>query len=153
MLVALFLAATALATAAGPQPVAHTLEHDGLTREYFLYVPPGAALPAPLVMALHGRGGDGAHMAALTDFTALAERYGFVALFPSGVDQQWNYVAGVPGYQLEVDDVGFLVSLAQTLAREGTVAAGRMYVAGFSNGGFMAQLLAGVCEHAATRCW
>ncbi len=143
MLVALCLgSASAQSAAAGPQPVAHTLVHGGLTREYLLHVPPGVTQPAPLVVALHGRGGDGAQMAAMTGFTALAERLGFVVLFPSGMDQQWNYVQGVPGYQLEVDDVGFIVGLAQELAAAGTVDPNRMYVTGFSNGGFMAQLLA-----------
>ena len=112
-----------------------------------MHVPADATLPAPLVIALHGRGGDGAQMAAMTGFTAVAERLGFVVLFPSGVDQQWNYVQGVPGYQLEVDDVGFIVRLAQELVEQGTVDGARMYVAGFSNGGFMTQLLACQAPH------
>ncbi len=119
-----------------------TLEHGGLQREYVLHVPEGLEGPAPLVLVLHGRGGSGPQMAQLTGFAAVADRYGFVVAFPSGVDGQWNYVAGVPGYELEVDDQGFLEELVGAISAQHPVDAARVYVTGFSNGGFMTQLLA-----------
>lgn len=123
-----------------------SLEHDGRVRHYLLHVPEGVSGKAPLVLALHGRGGDGEQMARLTGLAEAADRFGFIAAFPSGLGGEWNYVAGVRGYELETDDVGFLRALAHSLAEEQPVDPARIYVAGFSNGGFMAQLLA--CEAA-----
>ena len=134
------LLALLLAGAAGAQLA--TLEHGGLQREYLLHVPEGLSEPAPLVLVLHGRGGSGPQMAQLTGFAEVADRFGFIVAFPSGVDGQWNYVAGVPGYDLPADDVAFLEALVAAIAAEHPVDAARVYATGFSNGGFMAQLLA-----------
>src|SRR5690606_902868 len=51
-------------------------------------------------------------------------------------------VDGIEGYQNEVPDIGFLRSLVGELAGRYPVDDKRVYVAGFSNGGFMAQRLA-----------
>lgn len=119
-----------------------TLVHDGLEREYYLYVPADLDEPAPLVLVLHGRGGDGPGMAELTEFDRLADEHGFIAVYPSGIEQQWNYVYDIPGYDLPTDDLGFLHALIAELRARYQVDPSRIYAAGFSNGGFMAQRLA-----------
>src|SRR5690606_4243972 len=67
-----------------------TLVHGDALREYYLYVPPHLDGAAPLVVALHGRGGTGPGMAVLTGFDALADSHGFIVAYPSGLQQQWN---------------------------------------------------------------
>lgn len=119
-----------------------TLVHDDVQRQYYLYAPPGLEGNAPLVIALHGRGGTGPGMAMLTGFDAVAEQHGFIVAYPSGIEQQWNYVEGIEGYTNETSDIAFLRALVADIAARHAVDARRVYVAGFSNGGFMAQRLA-----------
>ena len=136
-----------LASHVGAQPAQlggeyMTLLHDGVRREYYLYVPSDLDGEAPLVVALHGRGGTGPGMAVLTGFDALADEHGFIVAYPSGLQQQWNYVEGIAGYELQVSDIAFLRALVAEIASRHEVDDRRVYVAGFSNGGFMAQRLA-----------
>lgn len=119
-----------------------TTSHDGVTREYYLHVPEGLEDPAPLVLVLHGRGGTGPGMAALTGFDEVADGYGFIVAYPSGLSLQWNYVEGIEGYDLEASDLDFLTALVSEIGSMYPVDPKRVYVAGFSNGGFMAQRLA-----------
>ncbi|MBZ0278920.1 MAG: hypothetical protein K8I60_22430, partial [Anaerolineae bacterium] len=121
--------------------------YTGLARSYALYVPASydPAVPMPLVMMLHGRFGTGAGMAALTDMNILAEKYGFIGLYPDGIDNQWNYVRNIPGYPDAQDDNVFLSNLIADVSLNLNVDQTRIYVAGFSNGGFMTGRLA--CEN------
>lgn len=136
----------AAALATGQTSETFVFEHGGLEREYYLHVPGGVlsepAAPVPLVLLLHGRGGTGEGMAALTGFDSVADEHGLIAVYPSGIDNQWNYVDGIPGYQFEVPDIDFLAALVADLAGRYPVDERRVYVAGFSNGGYMAQRLA-----------
>ncbi|NDJ75560.1 MAG: hypothetical protein GYB65_04810 [Chloroflexi bacterium] len=124
----------------------------GVPRGYILYVPPSydPAVPMPLVVALHGRPGTAAGLAYLFDLNKLAAEEGFMVLYPDGMpvlpDQlgrEWNYTLGAPGYEYHtVDDVGFLSTLIDDLALDLNIDRQRIYVTGFSNGGFMTQRLA-----------
>ena len=62
--------------------------------------------------------------------------------FPDGIDNQWNYVDGIAGYDIDVQDREFLRTLVAWVSGEYAVDPARVYVAGFSNGGYMAQHLA-----------
>lgn len=133
------------------------MQHGGHERTYYLHVPAGvvdassnpddepvtdAASLVPLVLVLHGRGGTGPGTADLTGFDEVADEHGFIVVYPTGVDNQWNYVDGIPGYDADVPDRGFLRQLVAELSARYPVDPGRVYVAGFSNGGYMAQRLA-----------
>jgi len=120
----------------------------GRPRSYTVYVPHGydAGQPMPLLVALHGRGGNGAGMAYLSQFNELAEREGVIIAYPDGLNNEWSYLAGTSGIPASSapDDVGFLTRLVGDLARDLAIDRQRVYVTGFSNGGFMTQRLA--CE-------
>lgn len=136
--------------AAGTEQAGH-MSHAGLERRYRVYRPAGwrADRPTPLVLALHGGGGDGDKMARLSGFGAVADRHGFLVVSPDGVDRHWNDGRGVEQYRAhreDIDDVGFLAALVDRLAGEYPVDRRRVYVTGVSNGGFMTQRLA--CEQA-----
>ncbi len=120
---------------------------DDVERSYRMHVPDDLDEPAPLVMLLHGRGGTGRHMQAYTEFDALADAEGFITVYPDGIDNEWSFVRNIPGYESTHDDVPFLIALLDQIAAEYPVDLTRVYVAGFSNGGFMAQRLA--CENPA----
>ena len=126
-------AAHVVATPEGDRPVAVFAPQSA--------VEAGDARPA-LVLVLHGNGGSGMGVAEATGFAELAAREGFVAAFPDALGGSWNYVRGVPGYPEEPDDAEFLTDLARDLERLYGTDPRRRYVAGYSNGGFMAQRLA-----------
>jgi polyhydroxybutyrate depolymerase len=115
-----------------------------LTRTYTVYLPagytPGKAWP--LVLALHGRLGDGAGMRTLTHFDTVADQHGFLVVYPDGYRRSWADGRGTtPADQAGVDDVAFLRLLIGVMVTRYHADAARVYVTGISNGGFMTQRL------------
>jgi polyhydroxybutyrate depolymerase len=119
----------------------------GLPRTYQVHVPAGLDHPAGLVINLHGAGATGSAQAALTNYNAVADAHGFVAVYPDGIDFSWadGRGASIPDRQ-GVDDVGFLVALVDRLTHDYGVDPGRVFATGMSAGAFMAARLA--CERA-----
>jgi polyhydroxybutyrate depolymerase len=134
----------------------YPLRHDGLDRAYLVHVPASyrADTPAPLVMALHGGGGNMNFQADDQNYGLISksEEAGFIAVFPngtsrfrSGVLATWN--AGnccARARDQNVDDVGFLVKVVADVSQRLIVDARRVYAVGMSNGAMMAYRLA--CE-------
>lgn len=140
------------------EPEAADLWED-TPREFFAYVPPSydPAEPMPVVIALHGRPGTATGLAYLFDLNRVAAENGFIVVYPSGMlvpgaepGREWNYVRALPGYfpagyvAQGADDAAFLSLMIDDLAHDLAIDQNRLFVAGFSNGGFMAQRLA--CE-------
>lgn len=130
-----------------PSGVANrTLEVDGRTRRYRLYVPYELGEDAvPLVIALHGNGTDGDEFAEKTGFDATAQQEGFVVVYPDAADDAsgvWN--GGFSRKADGIDDVSYLAALVDDLAVELPIDRDRVYATGFSSGGMMAYRLA--CE-------
>jgi polyhydroxybutyrate depolymerase len=118
------------------------LEHGGRQRTYALYVPPGAG-PFPLVVALHGRLGDGEGQDRLSGLAALAARERFIAVFPDGYRRSWNDARHVgPAAAAGIDDAGFLSALVDELVAHRGADPARVYAVGMSNGAMMALTLA-----------
>ena len=136
-----WLTASAVTLAA---PVSETLKSGGDLRNYWLVRPEGLekTKPAPLLMVLHGSAGSGEDMMTVTrrGFERLADKEKFVVVYPDALERRWNDQGGT------VDDVGFLLAIVDKLVADGLVDKNRIYVAGISNGGMMAQRLA--CEQA-----
>ncbi len=122
-------------------------DFDGLPRTYNLYVPTSYTpeTPMPLVVVLHGRPDTGVGIATITDMNIVAEQEGFIAVYPHGINQEWNYVKDIPLFNdTGIDDFAFLRSLMADLSKDFAIDPTRRYVTGFSNGGFMVNRLA--CE-------
>ena len=136
-----WLTASAVTLAAS---VSETLKSGGDLRNYWLVRPEGIekTKPAPLLMVLHGSAGSGEDMMTVTQrgFERLADKEKFVVVYPDALERRWNDQGGT------VDDVGFLLAIVDKLVADGLVDKNRIYVAGISNGGMMAQRLA--CEQA-----
>ena len=122
----------------------HSFEFEGLERSYLLHVPENHDGPLPLLLVLHGRTQTATQIMRLTDFNRFADKHGFIALYPNGVKQEWNYVRDLPGYPKVHDDTAFLLALIDSLAETYAIDQNRLYVTGFSNGGFMTQRL--ICD-------
>ena len=142
LLCGLFLLTASAVTLAAP--VSETLKSGGDLRNYWLVRPEGLekTKPAPLLMVLHGSAGSGEDMMTVTQrgFERLADKEKFVVVYPDALERRWNDQGGT------VDDVGFLLAIVDKLVADGLVDKNRIYVAGISNGGMMAQRLA--CEQA-----
>lgn len=109
------------------------------TRSYIVHVPQSIESNAPVIVSFHGKGMDAADQERLSGFDALGERYGFIAVYPSGIAKRWNDGRAV---NAGVDDVGFLKALISDLSFHYAVDLKRIYLAGFSNGGTFAQYFA-----------
>ncbi len=123
------------------------LRHDGRTRSWIAYLPGKVAIHPALVIVLHGSMGSGeqARKSFGYDFDLLADREGFIAVYPQGFEGQWNdcRIKGPYSAKTEhIDDVGFLHALVDRLASDHGVDRTRIYVTGVSNGGSMTLCLA-----------
>lgn len=118
--------------------------HGGMDRQYRLYMPDSLSAGRPLVIMLHGYGGQ----ASPERFGILdaARRYGFAACFPQGAEDArgktcWN--VGYPFQEgLETDDVDFICSLACYLVKTYGLDSRNVFCTGHSNGGEMCYLMA-----------
>jgi polyhydroxybutyrate depolymerase len=124
-----------------------TIEVGGLKRTFLTYVPRGLARGAPLVVVMHGSGGNGARVRRATGygFERLADERGFAVVYPDGYEGYWNACNIVGDYsanKLNVDDVGFLAEIVDKLISEIGVDPGRVFAIGVSRGGHMAFRLA-----------
>ena len=142
---------------------AGALEYDGQRRSWLAYVPASKSARPALVLVLHGSMGTGEDMRMMTryGFDVLAERDGFIAVYPDGYKRHWNDCRGTASYAANIeniDDVGFLRALVQRMVEEQGVDPDRVFATGLSNGGQMAyrlgleapDLVAGVAAMAAS---
>jgi polyhydroxybutyrate depolymerase len=124
--------------------VSQSLNVDGQVRTYLVSPPTGS--PRPLLVVLHGAGGQAAGMVGLTDLARRGAQAGFATVFPDGLHRSWN--DGRTGARLAaragVDDAAFLLRLIDQLAGAGVADPTSVFVCGMSNGAFMSDRLARV---------
>ena len=139
------------AAAQGQEPGGQkTLLHGGMERSYVVRMTRGAApgQRLPLVLVLHGGGGNAASAEAMTGFTAKAASEGFIVVYPEGSgrlkDRLLTWNAGhccAYAMQRRVDDVGFVNALLDQLIKDYPVDPRRIYATGMSNGAMMSHRL------------
>jgi len=68
------------------------LEHGGRRRTWIAYLPPQPAVHPALLIVLHASMGTGERARAVFgyDFDLLADREGFIAVYPQGYEGHWN---------------------------------------------------------------
>jgi polyhydroxybutyrate depolymerase len=132
-------------TAPSAGTVSHTLTVAGTKRSYEIHVPPGTGTsPRPLVVELHGGGGNAGAIERQTGFFDLADEKGFLVAAPNGTGRRadrlltWNagWCCGQAS-QNDVDDVGFVAAMLDDIAAHYPLDVDRVYVTGFSNGAMM----------------
>ncbi len=131
----------------------HLTTPDGLERVGYVHTPPGAAPEGgwPVVLVLHGGGGNASGTKDSLGMDVLADKYGFIAAYPEGTGKKtmgktfavWNggKCCGEAA-EKNIDDVGFMRLFLDKLAAQYPVDAKRVYATGISNGGIMSQKLA-----------
>jgi polyhydroxybutyrate depolymerase len=153
LIVAALILTAGRVTASSLAPGDHTITvfHGGRDRSAIVHVPPRA--PAnenfPVLLNFHGGGGHGANEQNYSLMDGLADREGFIAVYPDGTGRfnkrllTWN--AGTCcGYAAinSIDDVGFVRALLAALGDKIAIDRRRVYASGLSNGGMMAHRLA-----------
>jgi polyhydroxybutyrate depolymerase len=141
---------TASAAPARPTSVAAahssvTVQVAGTTRSFLLRSPAHRATEKlPLVIALHGAGGNAAAFERYVGLDSLVAKQRLVMAYPNGSPLSGDHLAWNAGGccsrqgMSPADDVGFLrVLIARVVADDG-VDARRVYLVGFSNGGMLA---------------
>lgn len=128
------------------QTSSHTIEHNGITREYDLYVPSlyDGSTAVPLLFNLHGYTSDKDEQTVYGDFRPIADTANFIIVHPNGTfdasNQRWWNAFGFAA----PNDVDFLVTLVDEISQNFIIDLDRVYSTGMSNGGFMSFELA--CE-------
>ena len=136
------LATTALITSGYSQIfISETIQHDGLTREYSIYVPASydGTTNFPLLFNLHGGGGTNSAWQVTSDMIPIADTADFILVYPQARPDpsdgnSFNWIPKIPG---TFDDVPFFSSLIDTIASNYQIDQNRIYACGYSLGGDM----------------
>jgi len=122
----------------------------GFHRSYLIHIPKNYnwADARPLAVALHGAFSTAEEMEEETGFSDLADREGFLVVYPNGITlfgwfQHWNagHCCG-RAMKDEVDDLDFISTVIEEVSRDFHVDSSRIYMLGYSNGGMLAYLFA-----------
>ena len=151
--IVVLLAFVLFSVAAFGQYVTNSMNFDGQTRQYSIYVPNSynAANPASLVFGLHGLGDNIGNFSGI-GLHLFADTANFIIVLPQALvdpligSSAWNSGASAFGITLNgnVNDVGFIEALIDSVSGQYAINPNRIYACGFSMGGFMSQRLA--CE-------
>ena len=116
------------------------LSSGGRQRTYRLFVPKGfeGRMRLPLVVDLHGSGGNAAGQARTSGFETLAAREGVIVATLEAEGGRWNF----PINAGRADDVAYVSDVIDHVAARACTDLARVYATGFSGGGRMISLLA-----------
>ncbi len=98
-----------------------------------------------VIMSFHGYGGHASGMDASSGFSQLADKQGFLAVYPQALPDGKAVLpiwASVGAIDYGIDESDFVNRLLNTLEEKFCVDAQRIYATGFSNGGGMTNYLA-----------
>jgi poly(hydroxyalkanoate) depolymerase family esterase len=130
----------------GERMLAGTFSNAAGKRAFKLFVPSGHTdSPMPLVVMLHGCTQNAEDFAAGTRMNELAERAGFLVLYPEQAgnangNRCWNWFR-FEDQQRESGEPSLIADMTQQIAQSYSVDAQRIYVAGLSAGAAMAVVL------------
>ena len=85
----------------------HTMEHEGNTRQYYVSYPEITQGPAPLIIAMHGFGGNAYDFIFSTDLDSYAHPNGVAVVYPQGLGSSWSVGTFWTSFN-NSDDVDFI---------------------------------------------
>ena len=125
--------------ASSQQLLTRTVDVQGVSRSYLLYVPASYSPVelAPLLFNFHGGDMTSQQMLQLADMRAQAEADSFLLVYPQGLPEPgggpiWNSEGP---YTNGVDEMGFAEAMIDDLVLAYSVDQRRVYACGYSNGG------------------
>ncbi len=127
-----------------------TIEYQSRQRKYYVSFPDGydGVKQYPLVVFLHGGNGNLMSAQIFTGLNQIAKDNGFIIAYPEAFFESGptNYVwadgRGLAPDQLGIDDVGFIDQLVTHFKSKYKIQSSKVYLSGFSNGGFLTQRIA-----------
>ena len=120
-----------------------TLLSSGEEREYLLFVPRSyhQGTPTALIISMHGAGGWPASQQQISQWDEVAEREGFIVVYPSGLKGRGPRIWRADADNDQAYDVRFIADLLDTISATYSIDRARIYANGFSNGGGMSFVL------------
>jgi acetylxylan esterase len=112
---------------------------------FYLYKPDSAGAHPPILVAVHYCTGSGPVFYSGTEFASLADRYGFIVVYPSATRSGGCFDVSSPGaltHNGNSDPAGIMSMITYTEQNYGGDP-GRVYVTGASSGGMMTDVLLG----------
>jgi polyhydroxybutyrate depolymerase len=133
----------------GQSNITDSIVHQTYQRKFMVHFPPNfnTTTQRPLVLNLHGGSGNKVNAQGFSMLNPVSDQNNFIVAWPQG------YGIASPGFswadgrntsadQAGIDDIGFIDKLIDTLITRYNVDTNKIYICGFSNGGFMVQRLA-----------
>ena len=121
--------------------ISETIQHDGLTREYSIYVPASydGTTDFPLLFNFHGGDDVITNWQTTADMRPIADTANFILIYPQARPDpsdgnSLNWLPKTPG---TFDDVPFISALIDTIASNYQIDQNRIYACGYSLGGDM----------------
>lgn len=136
MLILGAILAAAFNVAAQAATTVEAITVGDVTRSFRLHIPEEGKGPFPLVLSIHGYRSNSAQQEKLSGFSALADREGFIVLYPDGLDDKWRFAGRTDA------DLNFLLAAIESVASKAPVDRNRIYATGISNGAQMSWRLA-----------
>jgi polyhydroxybutyrate depolymerase len=127
-----------------------SFDFDGHQRNYVVYLPDNYpdTLNFPLVIYLHSYGWTAQQGMNYTLLHQVADTSGFIVVSPSAITNWNSGIGDNPSWPTpNVNDVGFINALIDTLSSHYRIDLERIYACGYSNGGFMSYKLACQLSH------
>ena len=127
---------------------AQTIVHDGISREYVLYIPNSydGTSSVPVLFNFLGFGGSASEFMNDADMRTMSESDTFIWIYPQGScldgSSHWNACPTGGDNKSDANDFGFVESMISEISSQYNVDMERIYAAGYSNGGMMAYGLA-----------
>jgi polyhydroxybutyrate depolymerase len=138
-LFSLLIFTTFLSVSNAQDYISETIQFDGLTREYSIYVPASydGTTSFPLLFNFHGGNGVIADWQTTADMRPIADTANFILVYPQARQDpsdgnSLNWLPKTPG---TFDDVPFISALIDTIASDYQIDQNRIYACGYSLGG------------------
>lgn len=134
--------------------ITDSIVHQSFQRKFMVHLPPNFNLQSQraLVISMHGGTGNMMNAQGFSMLNPVADQNNFVVAWPQGFGIappgfSWADGRNTSADQAGIDDVGFINKLTDTLVARYQIDTNRIFLCGFSNGGFMVQRVA--CQSSA----